>query len=297
MYGLGGLARVEESGGFLYALDARVKLVMILLVSVLSVVIDSGWSLLVLFTAASAAVIFARVGAAKLKFLAMMTGLLIWGTMFSQAIFFNGEPRTILLAIAGKDTPLLGAWLGEVNVYKEGLAYGAVQSLRFCSMVSVGLLVCWTTGIDGMLSAMLALRVPYLPAFMTVTAIRFLPAIADEIATVRLAMRMRGGKLLSPNPAATLVNCLKLARPVFMNCYRRSGTLALSVQSRAFTPGAERTGKETGGFKHGDAAVLWSGIVFTLIVVAAKVMFWMYLTDIYYNSSLRFLYDICRRFI
>ncbi len=296
-YGISSLTRQAGGRGVVGRLDARVKIIGLLCVSVYAVALDSAVALLILSAVSWILACVERVGWAKLRLLVFLVGLTVWGTMFSQSIFYFEEPRTVLVTLVSPETPLIGGWTGGISIYREGFRHGAVQSLRFASMMTFGFLFCWSTGPGKMLSGMLQLRVPYVLAFMTVTAVRFIPAVMDEFATVILAMRMRGGKIFSLNPARLLANWLKLIRPVFINCYRRSNILSLSIQSRAFQPAAARTTAEGGRFTRGEKVLLTAVLLSTAALVLLKILHGLYLWDILYVSRLRLIYEISRLYL
>lgn len=297
MYGINEIAGVDSRESLVHNTDPRVKLILLVLVSAVTVTLDRPAALLLLFGISMAVMFAAKPSITRLRFIAVMVILVVWGTMFSQAIFYYGEPRTIIFSIVDQDTPVLGSLFGELNIYREGFEYGAVQSLRFCTMLVIGLVFCWTTSVSSMLDGMLALRVPYLLAFMTVTAVRFLPAIAEEVSMVKLSINMRGGRIFHPNPVVMVNNCLKLARPVFINCYRKSNILALSIQSRAFSPESKRTGAGTRPVTPQEKAALSVTILFVFFLAVMKGLYLLYVNGIFYSTSLRALYEICRSFL
>lgn len=296
-YGISSLTRRRERQGIIGRLDPRVKIIGLLCISVYAVMLENTAPLIILFSVSWILACIERVEWSKLRLLLFLVVLTVWGTMFSQSIFYFEEPRTVLLNLVNAETPLIGKWTGDISIYREGFRYGAVQSLRFASMMTFGFLFCWSTDTGKMLSGMLQLRVPYVLAFMTVTAIRFIPAIMDEFATVILAMRMRGGRVLSFNPARLLGNWLKLIRPVFINCYRRSNILSLSIQSRAFQPSAARSTAESRQLGMGEKALLSVILLSTTVLVVLKILYGLYLWDILYVSRLRGIYEISRLYL
>ncbi len=297
IYGTGGFSGAGGRHGVLARLDPRVKILCLLCISVFSVILENTVSLLVLFSLSWILVAVERMQWRNVRMLLLLVGLTVWGTMFSQSVFYFEEPRTVLVNLVNTDTPLIGKWTGDISIYREGFRYGAVQSLRFASMMTFGFLFCWSTDTGKMLSGMLQLRVPYVLAFMTVTAIRFIPAIMDEFATVILAMRMRGGRVLSFNPARLLGNWLKLIRPVFINCYRRSNILSLSIQSRAFQPSAARSTAEIRQLGKGEKVLLSIVLLSTTVLVLLKILYGLYLWDVLYVSRLRGIYEISRLYL
>jgi energy-coupling factor transport system permease protein len=67
----------------------------------------------------------------------------LWGSMFSQALFFAQTPRTPVMVLLEPGAGILGSFTGGIAVYREGILYGAVQGLRSAIMLTAGLLVCW----------------------------------------------------------------------------------------------------------------------------------------------------------
>ena len=296
MYGLNRYAQAGRTDGFLQGLDARLKIVCLLCASLLAVVLDRTESLMILTGLSLVVVMAAGLDRGKIKMLLAMALLATWGTMFSQSIFYYNEPRTVLLNILSPDTPVLGPLFGDVSFYKEGFVYGAVQSLRFSSMLMLGLVFCWTTESSAMFRGLLQLRLPFALAFMTVTAMRFIPTIADEFAMVVLAVRMRGGKVFSWNPVALASSWLRIMRPVLINCYRRSNILALSIQARAFSPD-QAVSAPSAPLAGVQRAALWTCVGLTLSLVALKSLYWSYLFDIYYSQGLRPFYEFARLYL
>lgn len=286
-----------DSRGRLYDLEPRLKMGILFCASVFSVLLDSAWALSTLCGLALLAPVLARLGWRRWRLMLIMAAAVTWGTMFSQAIFYYGEPRTVLLNLVEPQTPLLGPLIGEVSLYLEGFEHGAVQSLRITTMLVLGLTLCWTTDNAAMLRGLLAFRLPFVLAFMTVTAMRFLPIIMQEFAQVALAWRLRGGRLLSLNPWVTVLAWLKITRPVLINCYRRSATLALSIQTRAFTPRAARHQALERPLTWGEVGGLGLVALLTLTVLIIKILYWLYLAGIHYHSSLRSAYEFCRLYL
>ena len=297
MQGLERFAQVESSGGLIFRLDPRVKIILLGCFSLFSVVLDRWPSLLCLTGLALTSALMARLDWGKLKLMLLLAGMVTWGTMLSQAIFYYGEPRTVLWHLAGPETPILGPLLGELNFYREGFEYGALQSLRFSAMTIFGLVFCWTTDSAAMFRGMVRVRVPFVLAFMTVTAVRFLPVIIEEFRLVMVAWRMRRGRIIVLNPLATVRNWLGIIRPVLINCYRRSNILALSIQARAFSPQTAAGAQEHDSLPPGARLVLWGGVGFTLAVTAGKILYWLYLAGIFYSSGLRWLYELNRLYL
>ena len=297
MIGLRSLVETTRAAPWARALDVRVKLAVLLAGAVLVVLVDAPVTLFGVFALVATLYPASRLPASKVGLAVVISLLTVWGTMLGQALFYASVPRTPLVVLVTKDTPVLGALTGGLCLYREGLLYGAVQSMRIVTMVGLGLWVCWTTEPHGFLAALVRLRVPYGIAFMTVTALRFLPTVASEAAVVSAARRMRGYHLRRRSwrhPARELVRFVK---PLFANAVRRSRALALSVEGRAFDPSASRTSLAPAKLGWGEVVVLLALLATLTTVIVLKTLNGLFLHDVYYSSSLRGVYDFVRAWL
>ncbi len=282
--------------GVTFRIRSEGRIVILLMTSIIAVCLDNEKTLACVFAVSMACVLAARVSLRNIGLLICALAIVMWSTMLTQAIFYSAEPRTVMFTLVSHNARVLGGLTGDICLYREGFMYGAAQSLRFCTMIAAGVVFCRTTSAGEMLEGMTAIRIPYIMAFMTVTAVNFVPVVFDELQSVRLAMSMRGGKLLEANPFRTVGNIFRLMRPLIVNCFRRSGTIALAVQSRAFDPSASHSRlMEPRGFF--EALIVSTAVFVTLGIVIIKVLFILYINDIFYSTHLRMLYDLCRQYI
>ena len=286
MQGLSSLAKAGGGEGFIQNMNPKAKMIMLACCSAYSILLDNPASLACLLGISLAVAFAARLDGGKARAMFFMALAITWGTMFSQGIFYYSEPRTVLWA------PFEG-----LAFYQEGLRHGAIQSMRFSAMLILGLVFCWTTDNAAMFRGLLALRVPFVLAFMTVTAVRFLPTIMEETSQVMLAWRMRRGRFWSPNPFVMVTNWLSIIRPVLINCYRRSNILALSIQSRGFSP--DQSPKTHARLRLTGAIRLLVCLLIlsTVLTLAGKILYWLYLSGFYYQSGLRWLYELNRLYL
>ena len=293
MMGLRSIVEPTRARSWIRLLDLRLKLAFLLSAAVLVVLIDSPGTLLGVLGFVMVLYLASGLPATKVRLALLISLLTVWGTMLCQALFYASVPRTAVIQLVPKDLPFLGSLTGGVFLYKEGLVYGAVQSLRIVTMIGLGLLMCWTTDPGDFLRALVGLHVPYGLAFMTVTALRFLPVVVAETGVVMTARRMRGYHLKR-------CQWLKVWRlpgfmkPIFANAIRRSRALALAVASRGFDPAAHRTLPRGPRLGPSGVAVLLLLLALVLAACAVKLLHWMFLEEIYYSSALRVLYDFAR---
>jgi len=292
MIGARSIAEPTIKDTVIHRMDPRAKILILISTVFVAVSLDNQKTKLLLFLLVLSGFALARMPAIKIKTLVILLVLLIWGTIYSQSLFYSQLPRTVIFTIISPNFPVLG-WLtgGGLFVYEEGLHHGAVQGLRSASILSLGLLMCWTTDSRDMLNGLVGLRVPYSVAFMVITAVRFLPIIITEVATVITVQRLRGfnPKKFGSGIVKTLLNILT---PTLANCVRRTGTLAVSIQSRAFRANLDRTSLKKLEFSDSDKIMVAVCVFAAISIVIMKLIYNMYTSGIYYTSGLRPVYAI-----
>lgn len=266
-------------------LDGRTKLLVLFLVAVLAIVIDNPRTLFLLFTVSLLLHLFARTSVYKWQVLAILLLLGLWGSMFSQALFFAQTPRTPLIVLIEPSMPVLGQITGGLSVYREGVIYGAVQGLRSSIMLTLGLFVCWTSDPRQLLKALISWRLSPQIAFMLVTAIRFLPVLAAEAGEVIIALRLRSDTQVGRK---SLIRHLPyIAKPLLARCLRRAQTLALSVVSRGFFLA---TARKNEFWAFNEKIVCLMLVVFTVGIAVSKVAYLLSEQGLYFGD-LRIVYD------
>ena len=266
-------------------LDGRTKLLVLFLVAVLAIVIDNPRTLFLLFTASLLLHLFARTSVYKWQVLAILLLLGLWGSMFSQALFFAQTPRTPLIVLIEPSMPVLGQITGGLSVYREGVIYGAVQGLRSSIMLTLGLFVCWTSDPRQLLKALISWRLSPQIAFMLVTAIRFLPVLAAEASEVIIALRLRSDTQVGRK--SVIRHLPYIAKPLLARCLRRAQTLALSVVSRGFFLA---TARKNEFWAFNEKIVCLMLVVFTVGIAVSKVAYLLSEQGLYFGD-LRIVYD------
>lgn len=289
----GGLILADAHGTpWLTRLDPRVKLAWLAWVSTLSIVLDSTPALATLFVVATLPVTAIRMRPTAWLVVLGLLLTLVWSTLLSQALFYAELPRTVLVRLIPPFEWNGRTWSG-LSLSREGALYGLEQSLRLLAVMMAGLIVCLSTSPERLLAALGRLRVPVAIGFTTVTALRFLPLLADELSTVRRARRLRG---YGQHRAArfSLRGERSLFYPVLAAGLRRATTLAASVASRGFDPLGRRTCYPALRLRGVEWFLLAALAGTWIALVAMKLLYWLYLAELYYRPSLRGLYDVAR---
>ena len=277
-------------------LEPRTKILMMLIAGCLVILLDSPMALLVCFLGSLTLIVVSIPTWRQVGLLCTFLFFTTWGLIYSQAIFYNEFPRTLLFTLVPADLPLIGKMTGGVRVYREGLFHGIVQSLRFNTTLVIGCFIVWTTQPRDLLLALTQLRVPSTLAFMVTTALHFIPVIANEAATVFRSQQLRGFRYLRLNLFATCRGVLNSFRPILAGNIRHATHLSESVESRGFSAetAAERTSLRTlkmGAWDYGLLTVLFVCLVG---IVGLKLLYFFYANGIYYGSWLRGVYTFTR---
>jgi energy-coupling factor transport system permease protein len=288
------LLSVNTASSPVKRLDARIKLMGLFCVSILVVLIDTAATLGAFFGLALLLHVLARTEARKLRILFVLLAVALWGTTLSQAIFYAGYPRTVILTVIPSDAGTIGWWTGGVYLYREGFLYGMVQGLRFLVMTTLGMLVVWTTEPQDMLAGMQRLRIPYAQAFMLVTAFRFIPILLEEVNAILLAARIKGFQSLKYGVIHPVRTAKVILNPLLANLVRKTGFLALSVECRGFSPSASRQVRKGKGLHPAEIAVALAMALGIASVISIKVLYLLYFHGLYYASSLRPFYSLAR---
>ena len=275
-----------DAASWAQRLNGRTKLLVLFLFAILMITVDNPRTLFVLFSFTLLLHIVARTSIYKWKVLAVLLLLGLWGSMFSQALFYAQTPRSPLFVIISPEAGILGQLTGGLYVYREGILYGAVQGLRSASMLTLGLLVCWTSDPRQLLQAMLAWRLSPQLAFMLVTAIRFLPVLAVETGEIITALQLRSDS--QRGRTAVLRHLPYIAKPLLARCLRRAQTLALSVVSRGFFLAGARKRKEVWALSERSACAALAVLV--VAVVSSKLLYLLSEQGFYFGVF-RQIYD------
>lgn len=226
----------ELARPWLAAVDPRLKLTAVFAMSVAVVCFDAPSVLAGLCAISVLVAAGLRLRSRGWLTIVVLLAMVVWSTMLSQGFFYPVEKPTVLLTIVPPRTDGASTFPG-IRLTLEGLLYGAVQSLRLVATMLLGLAASLSTGPERMLVALSALRVPSAPAFMTATALRFLPLLVEELLLVRQARRLRGYRFRRWRPWREVGVLL----PVIAGALRRAETLAESVTARGFDHRRPRT--------------------------------------------------------
>lgn len=266
-------------------MDPRARLVLLLCASLVAICLESPVSLAVLTAACALPLLALRLTGVWWRRGLFVVLAIVWSTVLSQGLFYAEQPRVALVS------------LGPLTLWREGVEWGLVQSLRFVALALAGIALSVSTSPDRMFAALVRFRVPFGLALMTAAALRFLPRIGEEVLLVRQARAARGRPVWKRSPWAWLLLEVSLLRPVVARSWRRAQVLAESLDARGFDPVAPRTVRRPLVFRGLDWGVMSATVGVTLAVLGSRVAYLLYVSETVYVQALRPLYGFVRAWL
>ncbi|MDD2613946.1 MAG: CbiQ family ECF transporter T component, partial [Methanosarcina sp.] len=119
MIGARSIAEPTIKNTVIHRIDPRAKILILISTAFIAVALDNPKTMFLLFLTVLFGFALARMPAIKIKTLALLLIFLIWGTVYSQALFYSQLPRTVIFTIISPDFPVLG-WLtnGGLFIYE-----------------------------------------------------------------------------------------------------------------------------------------------------------------------------------
>lgn len=226
--------RYWPTQSFIHSLDPRTKIT-IAFAMIFVLFLATNWASMG-FCALCALIFFA---ASRIPFLEAVRSILPLLFVIVLSVLFN-----LFYVDSG---PILVDF-GWTKITLGGLDAAAFLAVRLTLLLLMGSLLTMTTttfditfGIEEMLAPLSKIKVPIHEfAFVISTALRFLPQLASEFESIRIAQEARGAKLAT-TPLKGAKALSSLITPMFASVFRHADTLALAMDARCYMPGAERS--------------------------------------------------------
>jgi energy-coupling factor transport system permease protein len=265
--------------------DPRGRLGLLVCLGVAAVCVESAAGLGLLAALAGAPALRSPAARRRWPYAVGGVAALVWSSCLSQGLFYPLEPRVPLVR------------LGPVTVWREGVLWGLVQSLRLSALSLGALSLAVTTPPERLVAALRALGVPFGLALMASSGLRFLPQLGAELWAARRARAARGRAAWRRAPWAWLAVEARLLGPVLARGWRRAHALAESLDARGFDPVAPRTAWRPLRMGRGDLASLSLVVALTVTLVVSRGLFLLYVNDLLYVPLLRPLYGFVRAWL
>ncbi|KON29581.1 hypothetical protein AC482_06085 [miscellaneous Crenarchaeota group-15 archaeon DG-45] len=212
--------RFSQGSSPVHRLDPRVKFFMTMVIFVTAVLFMDLIPLLVILLAQVPIVLAGRIGREWAKTLrgGLFFAVVIFATNIISFYFFRGRQLT-----------------------SEMVEFALTLTIRFIALITSFSIFFLTTSPDELSLALDKARVPYEFNFAFITAIRFVPVIADEAQSIMDAQRSRGLELDKGSFLSRIRKYIPILLPLIINSIRRSLELAEAMESRAFGASRRRT--------------------------------------------------------
>lgn len=232
----------------LHRLDPRIKFLLTIVIFSSSLVFFEIIPLMAIFLLQIPFMIIGEIWKEWLKTLkgGLFLALIIFSTNIISFYFFRGQQLTT-----------------------DIIEFSLALTIRFLALISSFSLFFLTTSPDKLSLALEKMHVPYEFNFAFITAIRFVPVLADEAQTIIDAQRSRGLELDKGNFLTRIRKYLPILLPLIINSIRRSLELAESMESRAF--GATKNRTNLFELKLEKSDYIW----LSLIILIALVIFYI----------------------
>ncbi len=241
--------RFSRGDSPIHRLDPRVKFLLILVIFAVAIMFLDLVPLAVVFLMQLPIVYVAKIGREWLKTLkgGLFLAVIIFVTNLLSFYFFQG--RTITT---------------------DMVEYSLSLTLRFIALITSFSIFFLTTSPDKLSLALEKARIPYEFNFAFITAVRFVPVLADEAQSIIDAQRSRGLELDKGNLLTRVRKYIPILLPLIINSIRRSLELAEAMESRAFGATDKRTNLYELKMTSTDYAVLILSLIMLGIAIYAR---------------------------
>ena len=219
---------------FLHRMDARVK-ILLLLILLIEVFVFTSAPVYLLMTG----ITFLLIMTSKVPVRMVLRSLkpLWWIILFTFVLHLFSHPGREIYRI----------W--QFVITQEGVEQGALISVRLMLLIILSTLLTFTTSPLKLTDALESLLSPFkrlgLPAhelaMMMTIALRFIPTLISETDKIMKAQQSRGADFVTGSIMSRLKNMVPILVPLFLSAFRRADDLALAMEARCYRWGEGRT--------------------------------------------------------
>ena len=219
---------------FLHRMDARVK-ILLLLILLIEVFVFTSAPVYLLMTG----ITFLLIMTSKVPLRMVLRSLkpLWWIILFTFVLHLFSHPGREIYRI----------W--QFVITQEGVEQGALISVRLMLLIVLSTLLTFTTSPLKLTDALESLLSPFkrlgLPAhelaMMMTIALRFIPTLISETDKIMKAQQSRGADFVTGSIMSRLKNMVPILVPLFLSAFRRADDLALAMEARCYRGGEGRT--------------------------------------------------------
>lgn len=244
----------------LHRLDARFKLISLLLVLIGIFIFDTQLDYIIWCVFVFSLMVISKI---PIKMFFSSIKPIIWIILFTF----------VLHLFMGSGEPLIK--LGMFSITKDGLAQGSFVCLRLLLLMFTASLLTFTTqplvladGLEDLMSPLKKLGVPaHELAMMMTIALRFIPTLLEETDKIMKAQKSRGADFTTGSIFKRMKAVMPILIPLFISAFRRADELAMAMEARCYHGGIGRTRLKELRFNRIDYMAM--GFFVILIVILA----------------------------
>jgi len=222
---------IHNTGGFVYKLDPRTKILLSLFFTLVIFIISSSVAIACLTAGFISLWLVFKMSFKKILTYVKFLSIMVLFITFMQMLFGPGS-HYILKPLIPEAVPLVGG-LGSLK--QEGLVIGLTSGLRILSLILVLPMLTATTSVQNLAQGLTGFGLNYKAAFVITSALNFVPVLEDEARFIIDAQKLRG---LNVYDRKSLWGKLRvypaLAVPLIISAMRRSQLMAYAMDSRGF---------------------------------------------------------------
>ncbi|MEM1586043.1 MAG: energy-coupling factor transporter transmembrane component T [Candidatus Bathyarchaeia archaeon] len=241
----------------LHRIDPRAKFIYVCVLFAAAIMFSQLIPLLILFFSQTPLVMVAKI---KREWLRLMRG----AAFFAALIFITNAVSLYFY----------GGYPSIPAIIERSLAMTA----RFIILVESFSIFFATTSPDMLSLSLEQVGIPYEFCFAFITAIRFVPVLAEEAQTIIDAQRTRGLELERGNFIKRIRNYIPILIPLIVSAIRRSMELAEAMESRAWGASKKRTNLYS--LKMSMKDYLFISISAIMLVLSLYVCFFIYIPSL-----------------
>ena len=244
-----------------HRLDARTKLILVVLY-IVALFQSNGWvSYIAVLLATAACMALSQIKPATI-FKGLKPMLFIIALTAALNMFYT------------QGTPIIPGWI----ITWEGIARSVKMILRIVLLITGTFLLTYTTspialtdGLELLLNPLKKIKVPVHEMTMMMSmSLRFIPTLIEETDKIMSAQKARGADFETGSLIQRAKALLPVLVPLFVSAFRRADELAVAMESRCYHGGEGRTSMKQPKMLRRDWAALIIGVAFLAAMIIMK---------------------------
>ena len=257
------LGRYVPLNSWVHRLDARVKILMTILLMVCLFMNYTNWAMTYLMMGSLAILIFVLLYSCRMRFSQVLKSF--------RSLWFMMSFLLIVYLLVPSTDPTLGvAWsINGWTVYWDAFAQTGKILLRLMLMIMVTTVLTASTkpldltyALEWYLAPLKLLKAPVPEISMTISiALRFIPTLLEDATRVMKAQASRGVDFGKGHLWQRITGLTSLIIPLFVSSFMRSEELANAMECRGYDPRLPRT-------RYRKLKFHWADLIVTVLFVA-----------------------------